>query len=215
MKRIVVLCLCISCSILTTAQSVIPKFGVTQSSVQFSKDLKGDELIESRTGFVVGFGIEFKIAGGLNIQPELLYHQKGWVSESATAQRRESYRLDYFELPVMIKYKFSVFHLNAGPFVAYGYSGNYKYTETTSGQVSKGAGMICFGKAPSKNLNDAMYLDNNIDYGLQMGFGVMAFKKIVFDMRYSLSYASFYENRPGNNTSRNNGFQLTIGFPSH
>jgi hypothetical protein len=198
---------------LAKAQSVIPKFGVTQSSVQFSKDLKGNGLIENRTGFVVGFGIEFKIAGGLNIQPELLYHQKGWMSKTAS-QRSESYRLDYFELPVMIKYKVGIFHMNAGPFVAYGYSGNYRYTETTSGQVSKGDGMICFGKAPARILNGAIYLDNNIDYGMQMGFGVMVFKRIVLDMRYSLSYANLYVNHPGNNTSHNNGFQMTIGFPS-
>jgi hypothetical protein len=215
MKRSIVFIFCVAvCNLIVTAQRVMPKFGISKSTVEFSDLLKDGAVIQEKLGVVVGVAVELPISKRIAFQPEILFHQKGWVKKIEKNDRTETYSLNYFELPLMLKLKLSVFHFNAGPFVSYGYDGTYKYKETVLGKANNENGGIRFGKTPKEVTSGDIYLDNNFDYGIQAGFGFTLIKKMTFDIRYSLSYNDIYANHPGDHTSRNKGFQLTIGFPS-
>jgi hypothetical protein len=215
MKKLIVFVFCIAaCHQLVLAQRVIPRFGISRSSVDLSEALSAGGIVKEKLGIVIGIGVELPLSETIAFQPEIVFHQKGWIRKIESNQRTETYTINYFELPLLMKVKLSVFHFNAGPFISYGYDGNYKYTETVLGQINNEDGGIRFGKTPEVITSGDIYMDNNIDYGVQVGFGFTIIKKMMFDLRYSLSYADIYADRPGDHTSRNKGFQLTIGFPS-
>ncbi len=78
----------------------------------------GDEATGRKLGFTVGAFAEMPLGGGVSVQPELLYTQKGGTEEGV------DFNLDYLELPVLVKYAAPtgsrvVPSLYAGPFVGY------------------------------------------------------------------------------------------------
>jgi hypothetical protein len=82
----------------------------------------GDELDESRMGFMAGGAVEFGLSPAFSIRPEIVYTQKGAkVSEGDDEFRLKS---SYIEVPVLAKYSIPMQgsvrpHLMAGPAVAF------------------------------------------------------------------------------------------------
>jgi len=133
MKRILFIAFLLSGSTLLMAQTFIPKAGVSLAKVSISDDIKNefysDPSISYKTGFIVGLAVQFPISDMISIQPELLYHQKGYKlsDEFDGLNYNETVTLNYLELPIMVNFAFGNFYANAGPFLAYGLGGKYNW----------------------------------------------------------------------------------------
>lgn len=112
--------------------SLGPKAGVTFTS------FRGDQAddIKSRTGWAGGLFANLSLLDFLSIQPEFLIHQKGATSRHN--QYRNEIRVNYFEIPVLVKLRLplgeTVYpHIFAGPNFSYRVSGKYSSTDTQNG----------------------------------------------------------------------------------
>jgi hypothetical protein len=215
-KLIIVGLLLISFNVLL-AQSVIPKFGVTQTTVDFSDELSTGSDIKERYGMVIGFGVDIPLYKKLSVQPELLFQQKGWVQKFSYPDSvgTNKFKINYLELPVLLKLKLGFFYLNAGPYAAIAMGGKMKYTRVVSGQKYIDSEKILLGRTNTSEPN-TIYLDNAFDAGLKAGFGFKIFNRVYLDFRYSMSFVNIYNEQTGlnNNKSKNKGFEITVGFPS-
>jgi len=219
MKKQLTICFALS-MLLTTAFSqltIIPKAGITYANIGMSDDmLEGGEKPKYKVGLQLGAGFEITVNKFLAIQPELLFHQKGWRTDYSEDgfSSKTSALLNYIELPILVEAKFGKFYVDAGPSIALGIGGKYKYEYSSQGDTEKGDGKIKFGKEPDDNEED-IYLDNAVDFGLQMGGGVKA-GPLVIDFRYGIGLSNIQDSLDGFNGDwkmKNRSFQLTVGFP--
>ena len=80
MKPLPLVAFALLCSTLSYAQSItlMPKIGGSMSTISFSKDLTGISDVKNKFGFIGGLAIEIPAGNKIAIQPEILFHQKGW-----------------------------------------------------------------------------------------------------------------------------------------
>lgn len=208
-----------------SAQTVIPKGGLSLASVNFPTE--GNERISSKIGFTIGTGLEFNINENLAFQPELLFVRKGYKAEFIESgvnfkeSAEEKVGITYLEVPVLIKYYFGSdrkFYVNAGPSFGFGLGGKYRneysYEEPGVLETESGEGKVKFGQEPANNQMRDRYFDNGTDIGIQVGGGVFLMNKIMVDLRYGLGLTDLFDKAPNfDNTSRNRAIQLTVGFP--
>lgn len=192
-------------SISGLAQPLIPDFNVGPkvrggikvggNVVNISGDptLNGNGL-EARNSFMVGGYLNIDIPVlPFEIQPELIYIQKGAGVEGTSG----SLKLDYFEIPLLIKYpilkrapgvKPSIF---AGP-----YLGINARSDFDDGFISR-------------------VIDENIvdtEFGAVVGAEVLV-KNIVIGVRYSAAFTDTFEsNIPNTADARNMALSAFIGF---
>jgi hypothetical protein len=213
--------LLVSLAITTSVQAqltFIPKVGVTYSSVAYSDDIKDawGADIGSKPGFIVGVAAEIPLGGEvLALQPELLWHQKGFRYEYAETGYKEDYKytFNYLEIPVLIKVKAANFYALAGPSVGYGIIGKYKGTYTENGADVDDSDWVYFGGEPSDYDEDEEFYDNALDIGMQVGAGVNL-SALVIELRYGFGITNLYDERPaftGDVKSQNRSIQLTLG----
>lgn len=223
--------LAVTLSLTATAQMFIPKAGLTLSTVNFEIESSGsgyDESINSATGFAVGVGYSFGLGSMFSIQPELLFIQKGWNYNetyddggSYSYEYDETAHLNYIELPVLFKVSLGPdnlkFHINAGPSVGFGIGGKFKekYNEDYFGDPYSYSEdvKIKFGDMPDNYDGTDYYIDNSIDFGLQIGGGVTIAEKIIIDIRYGLGLSDLFDEADGSGESRNRVLQFTVGVP--
>jgi len=190
-------------------------FNKAQAILQLAESLTGAlasaQISEqSVTGFLVGVGFNFPIAGEtFSIQPELLYLQKGFARAVAIDQSGAQVKVEattqfnYLEIPLLAKVAFGSesikAYLNAGPSLGYGLGGTTKVKGTASFlgfpiPIPSQELEVKFGEA-SANYDEEkeIYFDNRIDLGLQFGGGV-AFKvgpgSILLDARYGFGLSN-------------------------
>ena len=220
MKKILTASFCaLLCTIIAEAQTLIPKFGAALSNISVSKDATSQGTdIKNKLGIVGGVGFEFMLGKKIALQPELLFHQKGYktsLSQSNT-NYESSVTLNYLELPVLVKVKFGSFYVNAGPYVAMGLGGKYKSKASGlfNGSVD---GKVKFGKAPDNDTSNDVYIDNTIDAGVQIGGGYLIANKIMIDLRYGFGLTNIADKDASSgyndNKSKLRSFQVTVGVP--
>jgi hypothetical protein len=197
----------------------IPRAGATVSFVAFSDDIINFTEAEfgPKAGFIVGIGVEIPISHKFALQPELLWHQKGYYYYYEEIQYWEEYNytLNYLEVPLLAKVKFGRFFVVAGPYFGYGISGTYKGEYNELGQGIDEKGKVKFGKQPENYEGDNEYVDNAADFGVQTGLGIKI-KSIVIDLRYGIGLSDLYDTREGftgDTKSQNRSLQLTLGVP--
>jgi hypothetical protein len=200
----------------------MPKAGLAITNVAFSDDLlNGFELpLKSnyKVGFVFGAAFEIGINDHFAVQPELLFQQKGfvWKGDINNESLKASFSLNYLELPLLLKGKFGIFHVNVGPSIGYAIGGNYKSEYTTSqGDTDKQSGKVKFGEEPNNNSDDVVYFNNALDLGVQIGSGIKA-GPVVIDLRFGLGLSNLFDEDDGvdfDMKSKNRSIQLTVGFP--
>lgn len=225
--------LMISICVAAQTLSIIPKIGATFSTI--SREY--DDDIKAKPGFTLGVGVNYGLTDLLSIQPELNFIQKGYKEENSSAWDEEVdgrwfyYQNDYkqvettnyLELPVLVKATFgkvTKFHVVAGPSLGVGLGGKYKeegsFTESYDDEVYvyplDGKGSVKFGNAPDGYEGNDRYIDNRIDFGLQLGGGVFVADKIMIEVRYGLGLSNLYD--PNNSyETKNRVFQFTVGIP--
>ncbi len=149
------------------------KFGI-KGGVNFSNLYTEDVTDENvLTGFLLGAFVELPLTAAISLQPEVAYSTKGAENEydNATASGRVKFRLNYIEVPVLLKFNITNrFNLHAGPYVAF--LVDSKITdEDSDGDV---------------NFEEAVDEDdlNKVDLGLAAGLG-LDFGNIGIGARYN------------------------------
>jgi len=219
-KPLIVLCCLIGIVISTQAQSLILKAGGSLANV--------GSIIETKNkpGIVAGLAFEIPLSSRFSIQPELLFHQKGFKEDGSLEESdpyqtyfvdfKSSFTLNYLELPVLVKYKFGIFYVNGGSSISYGIGGKYSLSPD-GGSTLKGKMKFGHNSTTLSNEDTDFYIENALDLGLQVGGGVKIFKRIIIDARYGFGLSSPYDKNDmvsfKKDKSHNRSFQLTLGYP--
>jgi hypothetical protein len=131
-----------------------------------------------RFGFGFGGFMAFGVAKSLTLQPELLYLQKGVKYEQIGGPIKVTFKLDYLEIPVLLKFTPELEKskiapaLFVGPYLGLRMSAKEK-VEATGGSLE----------------GDVKDLYNSTDFGMTFGGGLgykMAKGEMFFDARYDL-----------------------------
>ena len=99
--------------------------------------LRGVDGLDSRTGLMGGLSLVLPLAGGLGLQPELLFVSKGAEGSQGDVEGLE---LNYVEVPILLRLSMgqgSVVnpHLYAGPYLGYNISCNVEGTSVDCDDV--------------------------------------------------------------------------------
>lgn len=230
------------------AQTFTPKAGLTLSNVT-TDDISffGIDLdFKSKVGFSIGAAYAFEIDENFSIQPELSFIQKGFTMElnfveedfDETIKSNIEAKIStyYIELPVLAKYTFGTgstkFFINAGPSIGLGIGGKYKTKASVTATDSQGNvtresesadGKVKFGGSNEENEDsDDLYINNSLDFGIQIGGGMVIADKIQVDLRYGVGLTNLFDEQESDpdaglsltsNDSKNRVWQLTVGIP--
>ncbi len=209
---------------LTTAfaQTLIPRAGVTFSGSSYrpNADFAQTSTQQPMVGFTAGVGYDIFINDRFSVVPEINFVQKGMnVSEVDYPDGYEyklnsEYKLNYLEVPVLVKLKFggvTKFYVNAGPSVALGLGGTYKFRSTFGGlPLNEDVNSkIKFADKPTDYDGNNVYIDNRIDAGIQVGAGAVLFGKVNIDVRYTTGVTNLI-----NDTDfKNRVIAISLGVP--
>lgn len=204
------------------AQTLIPRAGVTISGSSYrpNADFAQRSTQQPLVGFTAGVGYDIFINDRFSVVPEINFAQKGMnISEIDYPDGYEyklnsEYKLNYLEVPVLVKMKFggvTKFYVNAGPSVALGLGGTYKFRSTFGGLPLNEdvTSKIKFADKPADYDGNNVYIDNRIDAGLQVGAGVLLMGKVSVDVRYCLGLTDIYKEYD----SKNKVLQFSVGVP--
>jgi hypothetical protein len=219
MKKLPVFMLAMILSGIATAQTLIPRLGGTMAKVSMADNmLNSNHTNTFKSGFLIGAGYEIAISDLLAIQPEFLFHQKGSKIRFSNGSFDQTVGLNYLELPVLVKLKFGIIYVTAGPYAAFGIGGNYKFENDGDSFSSK----VKFGKEPDNYSGDDAYIENAFDFGIAISGGVVLFERIEIDIRYSHGFADIHDfgntfvilesNGDSDNKIMNRSIQLSVGY---
>jgi hypothetical protein len=192
------------------AQQILLKCGISYSTVSAGKYFSAPGYkFTMKPGFVGGIGADFNISEKFAIQPEILYHQKGWkdvVNTNSGGVIKDEFTLNYLEVPVAAKYKIRSFYLAAGVWVAYALDGKMEQTQMMWSPPYKFEENVRFGKEGYRRW----------DAGAQIGFGTKIKDMFVAELRYGRSLVNFDElDNTSDDKTKNISLQLTIGYTFH
>jgi hypothetical protein len=188
------------CRVAQAQMSIIPKAGVTFSSIDFNEDpIDGKK---TKTGLVIGAGLNLPVVEDFfSIQPELLYIQKGMAYEGTLTDPdvgnfdyELNQTINYLEIPVLAKISFGgdafKAYVNAGPSLGLGLGGKSSIKFAFGNQTEEEDEDVKFGSD-----DDADY-DNRIELGAQFGGGI-GYKigpgALLLDIRYGLGLSNLYK----------------------
>jgi hypothetical protein len=172
-----------------------------------------DETKNSRLGVIIGVFVAFNISDMLAIQPEFLYTQKGGKYEGTLAEQAgeaftSEIKLDYLEIPILLKASFLPNAAVIQPNLYFGPAFALKLKATT--ETDQGEGEI--------------YSDNNIpeggnvksnDYGLVFGGGLdfnLKGPEIGIEARYTLGLTDWTAAQPVDMKNGTFSILASIGF---
>jgi hypothetical protein len=212
------------CLLLTSASygQILYKFkaGGSLASVSYddgSNNVLPDGTVKygSKTGFLVGVAAGIPLGGDcFSVQPELLFHQKGYTFDyfEPDSHNSASYKttLSYLDIPVMARATFGNFFFSAGPYFAFGVGGKYKGTDTYGAITQEREGKIKFGNRPSGYSGLNSYV-NAFDFGLAADAGVKI-KDIAIGLRYGFGLIDLHD-KDYLYSLHNGSLQLSVELP--
>jgi hypothetical protein len=171
-----ILLLCVAASAQESAVGVTGKglklgFGIANISTEYQEL---NDFLDSRMGFSGGVFLTYRLNRQFAVQPEILYVTKG--AEKDFFFFNAHLNLDYFEIPVLLKFDFmpdGKFHPNlfAGPAL----------------DVLLASKFHIIGEA-----YDIKEYTTSTDFGLVFGGGV-DYKRVTFDIRYTLGLTNIVD----------------------
>jgi hypothetical protein len=189
------------------------RLGVNSSTL-FYNDQNGLDR-SSDTGLNVGFVMGWQVTPStpLFFETGLLYTEKGADvrNNNSTIVQKESYDLNYLEVPLVFKYKYFVTNDVAiqpyfGGFLAVGVAGKTRIIDSTN---------KLYDRSKSDSFDDDYF--KRFDGGLRLGCGV-SFQNVYFDLSYDIGLANIaHDNFDRDNYDNFDGrihtgcFSATIG----
>jgi hypothetical protein len=139
---------------------------------------------KSTHGIQAGASFQAGITPGFSLVPELYFMKKGGKlkANNPLSANESTLRFNTLELPVLARFHFGKFYMNAGPSIAYTLSGNMKIEDVST-------------KLSFKNSTEGF---KRFDAGIQMGGGVefpFKQKRIALDIRYNYGLTNIAYNR--------------------
>lgn len=177
--------------------------GATFSNLRTSEDLS----LENRKGTTFGATLQLPLGAKWALQPEALFVNKGAKLRQpiGTQGNNQTVKLDYFEVPVLLRYDFSREvigpHIYAGPSV--GFNLNCKVQFGGNG-AEAGATTDCG--------NDD-FSPKKLDYGITVGGGLdfnLGGLAATGGVRYGLGLADIRDDNSAEFKSRVNNGNLTV-----
>ncbi len=166
------------------------KAGLNVANVNM--DLGGVSLSpDSRVGAAAGAFVNIRLTDNFGIQPEMLYSMKGTkVSDSGFGETK--LKLGYLSVPVMAKYYFGGFNLQAGPM--------FDFLLSAKGDSD----------GEEEDIKDDV---KGMDLGLGFGLGYELPLGLSFDARYMVGLSDINDESGSENVEiKNKGFQITVGL---
>lgn len=187
------------------------KFGLTAganlSNVHYQLGNDDELSTKSRSGYMVGFMLEFKLNEKLFLQSGLRYNNIGYEDdleadllpgESIDGYSKTS--LNYADIPIVFAYKEGKIQFLLGGYVGVGISGentfDYTQTDPSGSVVVKGDFKVQFDGVKETNFVSAQFSEPSIgidrlDYGLNAGIGYQLGAFIVaLNYRFGLNNIS-------------------------
>lgn len=168
--------------ILINAVSTNLNYGGSNAAVEdFKKEAKG---IQAGVSFQAG------ITPAFSVVTEFYFMMKGGKlkSENPLTNSEITQRLYGLELPVLARFHFGKFHLNAGPSIAYNLSGNRKINGESTDIAFKNSS------------NDFKRFDAGVQLGGGYTFRIKQ-KRVALDLRYNYGLSNISRNQEVHNRS--------------
>lgn len=183
------------------------RFGIIAGGT-FSNLRSSDDLdFKRRTGTIFGGSVQLPLGSVITLQPEFLFLNKGTKFRERGSAGTSNVRLDYLELPVLLRYDFSREtigpHVYAGPSV--GFNVGCKLED-------KGNSLL-----PTTDCTDDDFRPKRLDYGVTIGTGVdfnLGGLAATGGLRYGIGLADIRNDNSDEFKSRvNNGvLSLYVGL---
>jgi hypothetical protein len=174
------------------------KGGLNLATVSFDPELPLDYGL--RLGIVAGAFVSLPLGSRLAVQPEALFSQKGAAVDDNGVDA--TLRLDYVEIPVLLKYSLSAARTPGGTsvFVFGGPAVAFKIRAEAS---------ATFGE---ETIDDDIDEDiEDMDLGIAFGAGV-AFGRVMIDGRYTLGLSNISTDEEEGGKARNRTLSVLAGF---
>jgi len=173
-------------ALISTASFAQTKFGVKLgtnfANVKYDLDGGGSISPDSKVGFVIGGFANFSIVEEkFAIQPELLFSGQGFKMDD------DKVSLNYLSVPVIAKYYFGGFNVQAGPQL----------------------GFLMSAKDDGDDIKDNM---KGIDLGMNIGAGYDLEMGLGFDARYYMGMSNISDVDGDDGSLKNKGFQITVSY---
>jgi opacity protein-like surface antigen len=188
MKKTLLVLSLVVCFLMGSMNLVAASYGV-KGGINFAKvtDVVDGTDTKMRTGISLGLFLEYELSENLSIQPEVLYSMKGIKLESLLGD--VEWKLDYIDIPVLLKYKFGSGesmkpYLLVGPYIGI----------KASDKVDSPLGEY---DADAKSM----------DFGMTLGLGAQISNFLV-EARYSMGLAKVFDDAD----SKNSVFNIMIGY---
>ena len=159
-------------------------------------NVSGDNTSSAKNvaGFVGGLAANFGFSDLISLQPELLYSMKGYKLESGNA--KSTTRLNYLDVPVLLK-------VNAdGPFFEAGPQVGFLLSRKTTFDVS--------GTSIADNTSTDGW--RKVDFGYVVGLGYQLESGPSLGIRYNGGLLDVRDPSISGNKQRNSVFQLQLGY---
>ena len=180
------------------------RFGViaggTYSNLRSSDDLK----FKRRSGTIFGGSLQLPLGSVFTLQPELLFLNKGTKFKVTNSSGESNVRLDYLELPLLLRYDFSRStigpHVYAGPSIGFNVGCKLEVNAL-----------------PGTDCTDDNLKPKKLDYGLTVGTGIdfnLGGLAATGGVRYGIGLADIRNDNSAEFKSRvNNGvLSLYVGL---
>lgn len=179
---------------------------------------------KTRIGFHIGAFVDVEMTENFYIQPGLFYSSKG-VKAKDNGDKL-TMNLNYLEIPILASYRIAVsdnmkWHINAGPYVAYGLGGKIKTSGDGGGDWDDDDwDYYSYGDDDEgdRDESDKVFDKNGgdlkrFDFGLSFGTG-MSFNAFYVGLKYDLGLVDIGgENwKDGKIKVKNSNFAISVGY---
>ena len=198
-----------------SAQNSPLTFGV-RAGVNLSS-ITGDETddVNPIVGFNAGVTMDWEFAPSMFLMTGLNFTTKGARMEESGTEAGVSWtetltaRPMYLQLPVHFGYKFEVapgtrLVLHAGPYVAFGIGGKYRFEATENGHTESES-IDIWGHG-----YDDMEEPNRFDFGVGVGVGLELPNRMTIGLGFDMGLANIWDDNDF--SQRNMNAHLTVGF---
>jgi hypothetical protein len=178
MKRLAIV-VAMVLALAVTGMAQVPMTGLTGKGIKLGVNIAGhagDDVSEyhaTKTGIAAGGYLTFSLTSAIAGQVEVLYSQKGYKYDSTGWS--ETGKLDYIEIPILIKYSFPV-PGTTKPYLLVGPSFGMIMSAKVDWEMADDSGSL-----------DVKDLTKSLDLGLAFGGGVtvaLGTGSLSFDVRY-------------------------------
>lgn len=213
---VIIICTCT----LTSAQVITPKLGLSISSISDNGKFAPPPLTLSGTrGYCFGVALNLFPGKIISVQPELLFHQKGYKMFDPDLINDALFNYVDLCLPVTMtfgrkpsdgKAPFASFFIKAGPFIARAVGGKL-VNRDPYGQVNRLK--VKYGPSDDSSNDPIHYVDHKLNLGVNLSAGITILKMFVFEVRAGKSLTNVYNDKDAGMKTRFNTLQFMVGVP--